>query len=595
MCALPAELFRGDPEDFIALRQHAQRLASGDSTKPSARCMDCGSPKLPSSCFHGSPSGSRSLAQSPTQRDGERCNSSASRGADCSPLLRNGSQKDEKYLLHTDLSSAQQAFQSVAIRHGYWLSYSEHMLRRPPFHACGLPLRAARDIAVWQRPPDMGLLSNETVPHGSGEGRFTDFEGSFNATTLSKASKVSSVLDAEAHLFDGSIYSDAVSLLRKDLTRDKGGRPRMLAPLLVYAHGGYGTAPFSVCDAADSMPVGEQDVDNDDFQYDDRCQFSFGGNSEGNAEVDMRDVYLSMPDEFLHPEPSLLPLHYIMQSIYSSVRENRTIQIDKSTRAALPVVVDLLVDAVKSYEGFLQSFIDASFESSSLASFFFRTYQDIVLDWVPFVICETAIEYAIGRVAACPTGNTWVFAVRHGGFTEAELEEIAFSGLIQRTFPSLTHWTYDEELLRKTVDTVRDVVLSTIVRVKGELYFLFTGVDNRKLFFERYQEMLKREREELLAVQAKVEEEMNARIPGYSKSGRCTPFQQGKTKSMEFSVGSRRPASGLKRQSSVALKALGNISHAKRVATGETPGQQNGAVSGPLEQSQCGVTVCCPP
>ncbi|RNC59821.1 hypothetical protein TcCL_ESM02496, partial [Trypanosoma cruzi] len=93
-------------------------------------------------------------------------------------------------------------------------------------------------------------------------------------------------------------------------------------------------------------------------------------------------------------------------------------------------------------------------------------------------------------------------------------EKIAFSGLVERTLPSMTQWEYDEQLFIHTIDTLRSVVIETIGRVKGELYFFMTGVDSRKAVLEQHRERLRRFRAREQAIIAEAEERLQASLPG---------------------------------------------------------------------------------
>lgn len=595
MRSLPEELFTGDPEDYCVLRRRVHNAVKNRSSPgPKIDSRMSSSEKVPLPPRKASPRLTRLRFSSSSKKSGKSCSLLST--ANSVGSSDDGEQRDDRYFLHRDTSTCQQVLQSVALRHGYWLSSTERMLQRPPFHACGLPLRTARDIAMWQRPPCREPLG------GGGDGG--DGGATFNATdttkdpfadtalttaTSSKLTKTTCHLEAEARLFEGSLHAESSAILRDEVVGKNGGRPKTIAPLLILAHGGYGVAPFSVPDSSGVGMTVEKEVDCEEGQGYRRHLANMNNMTEAD-----QDAYLATflsPDDFLHPEPSLLPLYSVMQTIYSSVRQNRNIYIDDATHNSLPIVLDLLMDVVESYEDFFQSIIDTSFEPAGMRSFFLHTYREMILSWAAIVVCETAIEYATERVAVGPTGKSWVTLVGAGSFTEVQLEKIALSGLVQRTFPSMTQVTYDENLLGKTIEKVRDVVLGTIVRVRGELYYLVTGVDNRRLFMEQYQKMLREEKEMQAAMQAEVEEQMNARLPGCSKTGGEAPPQQEKPGLVTFPLNESSLVMAPKRCGSAAPASSSNASQSDNATAEKVKRSLLSTQSETSDRTPCESTV----
>ncbi|ESL10131.1 hypothetical protein TRSC58_02140 [Trypanosoma rangeli SC58] len=480
MRSLPVELYEGDPEDYRTLRERSRVAAAASCGKKPETTAEGGWETLPIP----------TLSQ-PTQHLGGSCDFSRvfsetnTTSAACG--LENG--VEERYFLHQDSMSLTRALQSVALRKGIWLSSTVPMMRRPPLHACGLPMRTARHIALWQRPPDFNRDSTLR-----GRERFMDGMTTTTATA-------------------GNLKNSWKSQVAESGEADDW-RPKTLAPLLIIAFGGCRVAPFSTYEPSVSS----------DQTLNDKGDFA---SAWGQDVVEGRnDTVLSAMNNFMHPEPTLLPLQSVMQVIFQCVRLNRLIRTEEVIDVFPPVMFDLLTDLVCSYRDFFQTILSLSFEQGSSRSFFVRTYREALMSWASIVICEAAMGYAAERAGQGPSKVHWTSGIIPEKFTEEQFERIVLSGLVERTFPGMTQWDYDERLFFRTVDTLRSVVLETIGRVKGELYFLMTGLDSRSAVLEQCRERLRQFRAREAAMVAEAEERLQARLHGGSgdtgRSGSAT-------------------------------------------------------------------------
>ncbi|KAH8614212.1 hypothetical protein ERJ75_000750800 [Trypanosoma vivax] len=522
MRSLPEELYEGDPADYRTLREHTQRTTQPSKPNHSQTSGKTSSKQLPLSLTFGdrssahSPHSLRQCGRTPSPMFAEGYEPDRPGTEMRSPTPFDSSRSKEiSYFLRCDSLSCTRAIQSVALRHGIWLSSTERTLKRPPFHACGLPLRMSRDIALWQRPPDPQQL-NGTLTHCPNSKTAT--LSPFTNTSNSVMSKTMRLIGAESQLLDGGTISIMANGEKERCVEAPSWRPRTLAPLLIIAYGGYGVAPFSIPEMSPSTlalkrKVREQKRKSEHVKYK-RWQIKLIASLRAERPESQQAAYLSTINEFRYPEPSLLPLHSVMQTIYSSVRQNQLMHMDEASNCIPPVLFELIMDVVESYELFFQSIISMSFEPMVSRSFFAHTYRGMLLSWASVVICEAAMRAASERVAVGPTGISWVSSVETWHFTEEDLDKIALSGLVERTFPSTMHEGYDEAVLRKTFNTLRALVLDTMGHVKGELYYLVTGVDNRRGVLALYRERLRQEKVRWAAMQAKEEEQLQARLPG---------------------------------------------------------------------------------
>ncbi|RNF00947.1 hypothetical protein TraAM80_07347 [Trypanosoma rangeli] len=492
MRSLPVELYEGDPEDYRTLRQRSRVAAAVSGGKKREATAEGDWRTLPVPTL-----------SHPTQHSGGSCDFSRVFSEPNTMLASCGLENDmeERYFLHQDSMSLTKALQSVALQKGIWLSSTVPMMRRPPLHACGLPMRTARHIALWQRPPDF----NKDSTLRSRE-RFMD--GTINTTTTTTTTSTTTTTTAT-----GNVKNSWKSHVAESGEADDW-RPKTLAPLLIIAFGGYRVAPFSTYEpsmASDQTLNGKKDF----------------ASTWGQDIIEGRnDTVLSAMNNFMHPEPTLLPLQAVMQVILQCVRLNRSIRTEEVTDVFPPVMFDLLTDLVYSYRDFFQTILSLSFEQGSSRSFFVRTYRETLMSWASIVICEAAIGYAAERAGQGPSKVHWTSDIMPEKFTVEEFERIVLSGLVERTFPGMTQLDYDERLFFRTVDTLRSVVLETIGRVKGELYFLMTGLDNRSAVLEQCRERLRQFRATEAAMVAEAEERLQARLHGGSgdtgKSGIAT-------------------------------------------------------------------------
>ncbi|PWV18020.1 hypothetical protein C3747_15g166 [Trypanosoma cruzi] len=467
MRSLPVELYEGDPEDYRTLRQRSRKAEAMSCSKTREACSvgDWRKRDSPTQLTQTAPQLTELRHVTEVKSDNNKTLTA----------FNEETKVDNRYFLHQDSMSLTQALQSVALQKGIWLSSTVPMMQRPPLHACGLPLRVARGIALWQRPPSG---SKDSTLQGS-QGLMNGNANTVETFKSGKNSRVNSPEEAD------------------------DWRPKTLAPLLIIAFGGYGVAPFSTCGSPLSTPKGMTgEVD-----------FSFASEQQ-HASDGANNTILSAMNNFMHPEPALLPLQSVMRVIYGSVRLNRLISMDEIADVFPPVILELLMDVVKSFRDIFQSILNMSFEPASSRSFFLHTYRETLLSWATIVVCEAAMGHAAERAGLGPLKVPWTSGVMPGKFTEEQLEKIAFSGLVERTLPSMTQWEYDEQLFIHTIDTLRSVVIETIGRVKGELYFFMTGVDSRKAVLEQHRERLRRFRAREQAIIAEAEERLQASLPG---------------------------------------------------------------------------------
>ncbi|RNC59820.1 hypothetical protein TcCL_ESM02495 [Trypanosoma cruzi] len=302
MRSLPVELYEGDPEDYRTLRQRSRKAEAMSCSKTREACSvgDWRKRDSPTQLTQTAPQLTELRHVTEVKSDNNKTLTA----------FNEETKVDNRYFLHQDSMSLTQALQSVALQKGIWLSSTVPMMQRPPLHACGLPLRVARGIALWQRPPSG---SKDSTLQGS-QGLMNGNANTVETFKSGKNSRVNSPEEAD------------------------DWRPKTLAPLLIIAFGGYGVAPFSTCGSPLSTPKGMTgEVD-----------FSFASEQQ-HASDGANNTILSAMNNFMHPEPALLPLQSVMRVIYGSVRLNRLISMDEIADVFPPVILELLMDVVKSF------------------------------------------------------------------------------------------------------------------------------------------------------------------------------------------------------------------------------------------------------
>lgn len=347
------------------------------------------------------------------------------------------------------------------------------------------------------------------------------------------------------------------ALIKKDFVLlDAKERPRMISPLLVQSHGGYGLAPFSgECHGFLKSHVEESDKLAKQLE-------------RGDVELLTGPVtFLSaVLERLVRPYASLMPLEPLMASLRRCLRQNTAMRYEDVKGYVGSIELRLMIDLVESFAALSDSFsyhresmareralsrqkkeveaavdiaaqqvrekrarerqtgvleeedalrndhhLDALLEdfmkrcgagglmgihssagegADEFTDLFFEIYRQTLMEWSCVLICETALGYAMDAAGPGLAGFKLCSYESTAMLTENQVDEILASEALDYSFPTVPFSRLNPQVAYSAVEKNRSVVLETLVRLKGELYFFLTGLDERGHLLEIHRRLL---------------------------------------------------------------------------------------------------------
>lgn len=319
-------------------------------------------------------------------------------------------------------------------------------------------------------------------------------------------------------------------------------RPLFLSPLLVMSHGGYGLAPFT-SGAYEFLMMNREGVDAfaREFQQTSsqpmsllhpHLEFknmlishlvsrhttllpvaplmtalrlciqqntaleleevqSFLGSIELRLMTDLMDSFAELSNSFSHRHASMLE-EKDLKKAKNELISHVTDQLEAAGVAppSTAAARRSLHDTVASGEALLRMNNNkniSNLENSNQQEYtelFFEIHHETLLEWSCVAICEAAMSSAIDAcgpgIARFPLPSYESTAI----LTDDQVDEVLGSTLPDLVLPNIPFSYHNPQVAFSVVEKCRSVMLESLVHLKGELYYLLTGLDHRSRLLE---------------------------------------------------------------------------------------------------------------